>query len=516
MRLSQTIALGALLWTAQLCAGYVDKEVLFKEDFESPDALKSWNDSSSAVFEAEVGPDGSNAVKFSSEGTPKTRWMNISLDPAKVSGLIRLEAYVKGEGLEIAKKPYWGPKLMINYVDAKGKDSWPEAPKRLGTYDWIKAEKVVQLPADPRKIVLMIGLQEGLGAYHVAKIRIYRCVEGEDQDRKASVNKEAEAIPRGDFKGAKFRGVMSGAHLEDADFATLKEWGVNLMRYQMNMRGGKVDISTSEKYLAWIDAEIAGLDEVLPLARKYGVKIAIDLHKGPGTKVNEVASNVLVDGNLALDTLTEAWRRIAKHYKGNSDIYGYDLLNEPVVDGYVKGKGNPWQFIADTVSKAIREVDPETPIIVEPDFEHFQPVPVKNVIYSPHFYSPHSFTHQLVLQNVRWSYPGWIDGVYWDKEQLRLSLKPVIEFQRKYKVPIFVGEFSAAIWAKGADKYLADSIAIFEEYGWDWTYHAFREWPGWSVEHEGESRNVIRASADNPRKKVLLEGFKLNAKSASN
>ena len=22
-----------------------------------------------------------------------------------------------------------------------------------------------------------------------------------------------------------------------------------------------------------------------------------------------------------------------------------------------------------------------------------------------------------------------------------------------------------------------------QEYGWDWSYHAFREWPGWSLEH---------------------------------
>lgn len=37
----------------------------------------------------------------------------------------------------------------------------------------------------------------------------------------------------------------------------------------------------------------------------------------------------------------------------------------------------------------------------------------------------------------------------------------------------------------GAERNLADLISIFNEYGWDWTYHAFREWPGWSVEHKG-------------------------------
>ena len=48
------------------------------------------------------------------------------------------------------------------------------------------------------------------------------------------------------------------------------------------------------------------------------------------------------------------------------------------------------------------------------------------------------------------------------------------------------------------------SIEIFEEYGWDWTYHAFREWNGWSLEHEGTPGN-IRPSANNDRREVIGE-----------
>jgi hypothetical protein len=37
--------------------------------------------------------------------------------------------------------------------------------------------------------------------------------------------------------------------------------------------------------------------------------------------------------------------------------------------------------------------------------------------------------------------------------------------------------------APGAVNHLRDCIDLFEEYGWDWTYHAYREWDGGSVEH---------------------------------
>ena len=39
------------------------------------------------------------------------------------------------------------------------------------------------------------------------------------------------------------------------------------------------------------------------------------------------------------------------------------------------------------------------------------------------------------------------------------------------------------------------------------TYHAFREWAGWSVEHEGDDIDHMVPSADNPRKCALLDGF---------
>ena len=77
-------------------------------------------------------------------------------------------------------------------------------------------------------------------------------------------------------------------------------------------------------------------------------------------------------------------------------------------------------------------------------------------------------------------------------------------------IPAAASRSSSAIaWAPGADQYLRDCISLFEEYGWDWTYHAFREWGPWSVEHETATpgRPSVPA-ADTPRKRALLEGLR--------
>jgi hypothetical protein len=95
-------------------------------------------------------------------------------------------------------------------------------------------------------------------------------------------------------------------------------------------------------------------------------------------------------------------------------------------------------------------------------------------------------------------------------------LEPVREFQRAYNVHIYAGEFSAIRWAPGdsAYRYLKDVIELFEEYGWDWTYHAYREWDGWSVEHGSDPNDHAPTKEPTDRKKLLLQWFAQNEKPA--
>jgi len=100
----------------------------------------------------------------------------------------------------------------------------------------------------------------------------------------------------------------------------------------------------------------------------------------------------------------------------------------------------------------------------------------------------------------------------WNKERLIDALRPVKEFQNKYRVPIFIGEFSAVRWAPSntALNYLKGCIEVFESYGWDWCYHAFREWHGWSVEHSENRNELIPTQVPNKRQLLLRSYFKKN------
>lgn len=84
-----------------------------------------------------------------------------------------------------------------------------------------------------------------------------------------------------------------------------------------------------------------------------------------------------------------------------------------------------------------------------------------------------------------------------------------------YNVHIYIGEFSAPRWAPGAAMYLADCISLFEEYNWDWSYHAYREWTGWSLEHDNlpfSRTEAVLSTTPSDRKKVVLDWFAKNKK----
>ena len=74
---------------------------------------------------------------------------------------------------------------------------------------------------------------------------------------------------------------------------------------------------------------------------------------------------------------------------------------------------------------------------------------------------------------------------------------------------MFVGEFSAVVWAPGAAEYVQEYLKLFKEWKWDWTYHAYRENPLWRVQHAyDEASGKIVPSEDNPRRHVLLDALK--------
>jgi hypothetical protein len=304
-----------------------------------------------------------------------------------------------------------------------------------------------------------------------------------------------------------------------------RDWNANLIRWQLVRHGRQGQPAGLDTYDQWLDGELKKLDAALPLCLKYGLLVVVDLHSPPGGKAT-AGGYVGADDRLFTDKkcqekFVQVWDRIARRYQQAKSIWGYDLVNEPV-EGQVAEDCDDWQRLAERAARAVRAVDPQRAIIIEPPrgggpdgLNVLVPIPVSNVVYSVHMYLPHAFTHQGVFgDGPAYRYPGEIQGKRWDKAQLERALKPAIDFQKRYNVHIYIGEFSAIRWApdNSAARYLGDLIDIFEAHGWDWSYHAFREWQGWSVEYGPERRDTQPATSPTDRQRLIRDWFARNQK----
>ena len=187
-----------------------------------------------------------------------------------------------------------------------------------------------------------------------------------------------------------------------------------------------------------MDGCLDKLEALLPVLKAGGIQVIVDMHTPPGGRyrnhgllgtAGEEAARLygndarflMMDDAKYRDAFLKTWKRIATRFRSCPVIYGYDLVNEPDQRGAVKFSYRQLQLDA---ARAIREIDPEVPIIVEsnywcsPDaFGSLTPLPLKNIIYQVHMYHPGQFTHQLVGNNfgeqgtvrlVR--YPGQMGG----------------------------------------------------------------------------------------------------------
>jgi hypothetical protein len=274
-----------------------------------------------------------------------------------------------------------------------------------------------------------------------------------------------------------------------------------------------------DEYDRWIGSELQDLDKVLEAARRYGLKVVVDMHSPPGGRY-ENKDLAIFHEPLYQDHYIAFWEKLARRYKSHPAVWGYDLLNEPVQNDPSPPGVADYLGTQVRAARAIRAVDPDVPIFIAAaksdsasGFRTLEPVDIPNVIYQVHMYAPGEFTHQGVNKRTTGiAYPGKIGEKQWDKDALREVLAPVREFQLAHNVHIYVGEFGVVRWAPGAARYLADCIDLFEEYDWDWTYHAYRAWDGWSVEHGSDPQDRQPTQEPTDRKQLLLKWFAENEK----
>ncbi len=477
---------------------------------------KAWSVASYAGFE--TGREGRPALKVSTTEADGGQ-VRAKLDLSKYAGCkIRGECWVKADGVTKPAETWNGVKVMLHYTSASVGQRWINEGNVFGSFDWKPLRFTEVLPADIKEADLSLGMQSCSGTVWFDELKLTVVAPPRPPRPKPDPN----APPA--FKGhnlPRLRGVMSPNAYRDEDLRHLgQDWHANLIRWQMTRNWGVAGTDQDlADYGKWMDGKLDEAAKALDACAKYGIKLVLDVHSPPGGRTQDNTLRMTLEPKFA-DAFVALWEKIATRFKGHPALWAYDLVNEPVQTTPPPDGVDDYLAVQVRAAKAIRHIDPTTAILIEADqwdsaggYRDLDPVDVPNVVYQMHMYDPGQFTHQGVHDNkVGVVYPGEIGGVKYDKERLRAVLQPVRDFQLAYNVHIYAGEFSAIRWAPGdsATQYLRDVIELFEEYGWDWSYHAYREWDGWSLEHGPDPNDHQPTAEPTDRLKLMLGWFAKN------
>lgn len=184
--------------------------------------------------------------------------------------------------------------------------------------------------------------------------------------------------------------------LKEEDFAQMKRWGMNAVRYTLNYRWFE-DNSVPYEYK---EQGFRDLEERLNWAREHGIYVILCMGNAQGGNQVLGEGNALWTDRDNQNRLISLWREIARRYKDDPIVAGYELLNEPHPP-----QDQDWQVLAEEVAQAIREEDNRHILIVcntlitndndwaKYPFRLFK-ISDDNVLYTAHIYDPGFFTHQ--------------------------------------------------------------------------------------------------------------------------
>ncbi|HTY88265.1 MAG TPA: glycoside hydrolase family 5 protein [Candidatus Acidoferrum sp.] len=135
-------------------------------------------------------------------------------------------------------------------------------------------------------------------------------------------------------------------------FEAAKEWGANVVRIPVHPAAWR--IHGRENYLKL-------LDQGVQWAQELGLYVIIDWHSIGnlyGGKFFPATSELYPpDGyNTTREETFDFWRTMARHYRGNNTVAGFELFNEPTVNGPSLGTCTwaQWKGLLEEVIQAIR------------------------------------------------------------------------------------------------------------------------------------------------------------------
>lgn len=272
----------------------------------------------------------------------------------------------------------------------------------------------------------------------------------------------------------RFFDVFLDVFYADDDAALLASLGFNCVRLAVNYHHFEDDMAPFEMK----EEGFRLLDRAIERSARHAVYSIIDLHSLPGGQNQHWHSDNAThwasfwDHKHFQDRVVHLWEVMARRYRDNPWVAGYNLVNEP---GDARGRAI-WPFYQ-RLYEAVRAIDGDHVLFLDgnryaTDFSVFQEV-WPNTVYACHDYALAGFPDSG-------DYPGVSRGHFVDRAAVEQQFLRRTEFMRTTGTPIWVGEFGPVYTgdvARDEMRYhlLADQLEIYAEHQASWSLWTYKD-----------------------------------------
>jgi len=253
-------------------------------------------------------------------------------------------------------------------------------------------------------------------------------------------------------------------HLKKSDLISLKKSGANVVVFSVpgpfNVRspwGPNPD-------------SIYALDTHVKWAKEVDLFVVLGIRTGPGRSEEDITgleskkriNTVFTDAAVQRHYL-DMWRFLAERYRDFDHVVGYDPLLEP--NAKYPGTNEiitfryQWRSFAQSLIYAIREIDPNIPILISPDqfgapeaLKTWRPLLGKRLVCTIHQYIPREYTHKCAKEA--------------DIDKLNDAYKAIDKWKKKWgerSHPVAVMEYGVKQTQKEGAAFMQKQFKLLED-----------------------------------------------------
>ncbi|NVD07721.1 glycoside hydrolase family 5 protein [Vibrio sp. JPW-9-11-11] len=273
-------------------------------------------------------------------------------------------------------------------------------------------------------------------------------------------------------------------------------------------------IGDADNYQGLVKEDLALLKQEIEKAGQAGLKVVIaplslPLYRWSQNNGNQFDSR-LFDSKQNWQVAIQFWVDLALALKDSPYVAAYNILNEPAPEkrhGLAEhasseqmkawyqqhqGGSRDLPLFYQTITDAIRDVDPVTPIMLDSGwyaaadgFNYWlKPINDDKVLYSFHMYEPYQATSSPNLRRDQpYVYPGEVPFAdakpqRWDKSRVARYLQQPVDWANMHGIPtqhLVAGEFGCVRKMNSCATYLDDVITALDSNQLHWAFYSFRE-----------------------------------------